>query len=175
MLWLRIAGWLLRVLKEGPTPRQIAGGLVLGWAIGIVPGWPLQVWLLLLLVLILRVNLTMVLAGGVLGAAFGWAAAPALDALGAWVLQDVAALQPLWTALYNSPPWALTRFNNTVVMGSMVVALAVVLAGFPLLVRGVHLYRTRLLPHVQKLRVVQAITGSRLYGLYQRVSQFAGV
>ena len=74
MFWLKIVGTFLKTLKEGATPSQIALGFVLGWAIGMVPGWPLQVWGLLLLLLILQANLGIALAAWALAAAHTMAA-----------------------------------------------------------------------------------------------------
>ena len=169
MLWMRVLGWVLRALREGPTPRQLSGGFALGAAMGLIPGWPLQVWLLLLLILILRVNVAMVLAGAVVGGALGLLLDPLIDPLGGWLLQDIGALQGLWTALYNSPPWALTRFNNTVVMGSTALSLALIPILFVLGARAVTAYRERLLARMSSMRWVQWIMGSRLYGIFLKL------
>jgi uncharacterized protein (TIGR03546 family) len=168
MVWLKILAKLLRVLKDGATPAQIALGFVLGWAIGMIPGWPVQVWLLVLLLLVLQANLSMALVGMAVAAALSWIFDPALDALGGAVL-TAGPLQGLFTGLYNSPPWGLTRFNNTIVMGGMLVALVTGSALFPLVVRGVRWYRERLLARMDKWRLVQVLKSSRLYGWYQRL------
>ena len=178
MLALKIIGWILKALKEGPTPGQLAGGIVLGFVLGSIPGWPLQVWLLVLLVLILKVNLSMVLLGAFLGAAVGLVIDPIYDAVGGWLLQ-MDALAGMWTALYNSPPWGLTRFNNTVIMGSFLVSGLVGVVAFPFLSWGVRLYRERFLERVGKFKIVQMIAGSRwgsrLFGFYQRLQQLGFV
>ena len=168
MVWLKILAKLLRVLKDGATPAQIALGFVLGWAIGMIPGWPVQVWLLVLLLLVLQANLSMAFVGMAVAAALSWIFDPALDALGGAVL-TAGPLQGLFTGLYNSPPWSLTRFNNTIVMGGMLVALVTGSALFPLVVRGVRWYRERLLARMNKWRLVQLLKSSRLYGWYQRL------
>jgi len=169
MIWIRIIAKLLAVLRDGATPAQIAGGLVLGMAFGLVPGWPVQVWVLLGLILILRVNLGMAMVGWMLAGALAWLLDPALDALGESLLR-AGALQGVWTALYNVPPWALTRFNNTVVMGTMAAALVAGPLLFPLLVWAVKAYRERFLARLNKFRLVQALMGSRFYGWYRKVA-----
>jgi uncharacterized protein (TIGR03546 family) len=169
MFWLKILAKLLRILKDGATPAQIALGFVLGWAIGMIPGWPVQVWLLVLPLLVLQANISMAFVGMVLAVALSWLLDPALDALGGAVL-GAGALQGLFTTLYNSPPWGLTRFNNTIVMGGVLVALVSGGALFPLVVAGVRWYRERLLARVDKWRIVKVLKGSRLYGWYQRLS-----
>jgi uncharacterized protein (TIGR03546 family) len=170
MLWFKIVGRILSTLKDGATPGQIAGGLLLGFAFGLIPGWPPQVWLVLALVLIVRVNLSMAIVGALVAAALGWLLDPLLDGLGALVL-SLGPLRGLFTTLFNAPPWALTRFNNTVMMGSMIAAVAIGAGGYPLLVKGVRIYRERLLMRIQKLRMVQLLMGSRLYGFYRKLQE----
>lgn len=170
MIWLKILARLITTLNEGATPRQIAGGLVLGFALGLMPGWPPQVWLVLVLVLILKVNLGMTLTGALLAAALAWIFDPLLDGLGAWVLQ-MDALQGLFTALYNSPPVALTRFNNTVMMGAFLLAVAGGMVMFPLLVRGVKVYRERFLAAFAQFRIVKFAKGSRFFGWYRKLQE----
>lgn len=89
------------------------------------------------------------------------------------------ALAGIWTAMYNSPPWGLTRFNNTVVMGSFVISVVVGIVAFPFLSWGVKAYRERFLARVGKFRIVQLIAGSRwgsrLFGFYQHLQQLGFV
>lgn len=170
MLWLKIIGKFLKVLKEGATPAQIALGFALGWAIGLIPGWPAQAWVLMLVLLVLRANLSMALAGVALAAGLGWLLDPLLDGLGGAIL-TTDALRGVFTALYNSPPWGLTRFNNTVVMGGTVASAASAILLFPLLIRAVHWYRERLLQRIARLKVVQMLMGTRIVAFYQRLEQ----
>lgn len=169
MIWMRLVGWILRALREGPTPGQLAAGLALGMALGLIDGWPIQNWLLLLLILILSVNITMALAGAILGSLLGLLLDPLADLLGGWLLQDISALHWLWTALYNIPPWALTRFNNTVVLGSTVLALVLMPIVFVAGAWAVRSYRERVLTRLKGMRWVQAIMGSRFYGWFLKV------
>ena len=170
MLTLKLLGRVINALNSGAAPWQIAGGMVLGFMLGLIPGWPLQVFLLLLIMFILNVNLTIAGVGAVLASASAWIFDPIVDRIGGWVLQDIGALQGLWTALYNYPPMVLTRFNNTVVMGAMVVGVVGGIIWFPLLIWLVNVYRERFLVWVQRLWIMRLITGSKIFAFYQRVS-----
>ena len=170
MIWLKIVARILRTLKEGATPAQIALGFVLGWAIGLIPGWPVQVWALLLILLVLQANIGIAFVGAGIAAALAWLLDPVLDALGAAVLQ-AGALRGLFTTLYNSPPWALTRFNNTVVMGASVAAVVTAIALFPAVVAGVKWYRERLLERIAKWRVITVLKQSRWLKWYFRLQE----
>lgn len=170
MFWLKIVGRILRTLKEGGAPAQIALGFVLGWAIGLVPGWPVQVWLLLVVLLVLQANLTMALVGAAVASALAWLLDPLLDALGAAVLH-LGALQGLFTRLYNSPPWGLTRFNNTAVMGSSVAAVVCAVVFFPLVIWGVRAYRERFLERISRWRIAKMLKGTKIVRWYQRLQE----
>ncbi len=126
MFWLRLLSDLLEALQSGRHPLGISGALALGLFIGLVPGWPLQVLLAALILLILDFDLTTAALGMLAGAFLGWLLDPALDALGTWLL-TAPALQELWTSLYAQPLMRLTRFNNSVVLGSTLVGLLLLL------------------------------------------------
>ena len=170
MIFLKILAKILKVLKEGATPGQIAGGFALGFALGLVPGWPIQAWLVLLLLLIFSANITMGIAGLVAAISLGWIFDPVLDALGGWVL-NMGFLQGIWTGMYNSPPWALTRFNNTVVMGSFLAALILCPPLYYFGAKGVISYREKFLERFKRFRIVQAIMGSKFYGFFMKLAQ----
>ena len=110
-----------------------------------------------------RVNL----GAGLLSAfAFSWvglATDPLAHQVGQRLL-SAEALTPIWTTLYDTPlvPW--TDFNNTVVLGSFLLGLAVFYPCYrlsrPLFAR----YAPPLAARAQKLRVVQLLWGADLAG-----------
>ncbi len=163
MLWLKLLGRVINALNKGADPWQIAGGMVLGFMLGLIPGWPIQAFALLLLMFIVNVNLTIAGVGAVVASATAWLFDPIVDRVGGWVLQDIGALRGLWTQLYNYPPMGLTRFNNTVVMGALVVGLVGAIIWFPLLIWLVRVYRERFLAWVQNLWIMRVISGSKLF------------
>jgi uncharacterized protein (TIGR03546 family) len=170
LLLLKLLGRVINALNNGAAPWQIAGGMVLGFMLGLIPGWPIQVFLLLLFMFIVNVNLTIAGVGAVLASSLAWLFDPIVERIGGWVLQDIGALQGFWTQLYNYPPLGLTRFNNTVVMGAMVVGIIGAIVWFPILIWLVGIYRARFLQWAQKLWIMRVITGSKIFGLYQRIT-----
>jgi uncharacterized protein (TIGR03546 family) len=80
---------------------------------------------------------------------------PLLDIAGGWVLTR-PFLRTLWASLYAIPfvPW--TRFNNTVVMGGLLVGLLLSVPVYVLARRGIHLYRERWRERIAELPLVKA-------------------
>jgi len=129
--------------------------------------------IVLLLVLLLRVNLSMFLVGVGLFSLLSFA----LDSLFHFVgfaLLTTPSLQGFWTYLYNSPIWRFAYFNNTIVMGSFVVAVVMFVPLFWLTTRAVQRYREQLLERLKKIGIVQMIMAGRLYSLYQMAAKWGG-
>jgi uncharacterized protein (TIGR03546 family) len=113
---------LVAALLAHDAPNQLAAGFALGMVLGLAPKGNLIALSLLVLLFSLRVN-----AGiGLLAAfAFSWVGPvldPFTDKLGAYVL-TVGAMQSTYAAMFHLPLGPLFAFNNTVVVGSLLVGL----------------------------------------------------
>jgi len=161
---------LIKLLNKGASPNQLAGAFALGSLLGLIPGWPLPAFFLIFIILLVNINLSMVLFATAIGSMVAWLADPIFHAMGLWLLEDVSGLQGLWTALYNHPIAILTRFNNSVMMGALTIGLILQLPLFFLFRWFVIAYREKLMARLNQLKVIQWIRGSRLYALYQQVS-----
>jgi uncharacterized protein (TIGR03546 family) len=76
----------------------------------------------------------------------------------------------LWTSLYSSTLWRLEHFNNSIVMGSLLTALALFVPFVLLCNMLVRRYRDHVLQWVMKSRFMQMMSASSFYRLYQSVS-----
>jgi uncharacterized protein (TIGR03546 family) len=94
---------------------------------------------------------------------------PLFDAVGLWLL-SAGPLQGLWTALYNEPALRLTRFNHTIVLGSLVLCGVLAVPVYALCVAAIVRYRERVLARVRSLRVVQALKASRLFRMARSIA-----
>jgi len=169
MFIVKLLGKLLKALSSGESPRQIAGGFILGMILGLTPFWSLHNLVVILLVIILSVNISMAIFSWLIFSAFAYLLDPLFHSLGYWLLVDVTALRGLWTAMYNIPVVPLTRFNNTVVLGSFVSSLVLLVPMFFVVKRGVVLYREKIHDRVQKLKIVKIVKSSGIYSLYKKI------
>jgi uncharacterized protein (TIGR03546 family) len=72
--------------------------------------------------------------------------------------------------LYNTVIGRLQRFNNSVVMGSFVFSLLFFVPLVLLMNAAIRRYREHILIWVKKTRIMQMITASKLYSLYEKIS-----
>jgi uncharacterized protein (TIGR03546 family) len=171
MFWLQIVKSFIQVLRSGQTPRQIAGGFALGAIIGLMPFFTLQGLCLWFVILVLDVNLSAALLAVTLFSLVAYIFDPLFHALGFFLLVDSSFLHGLWTALYNAPVAPLTRFNNTIVLGSFVAGFLLFLPVYLGMYRFVLAYRTHLHTKVERLKVYQVISQSGLVKWYNRVKK----
>lgn len=160
---------LLKALNSDSAPGQIALAFALSVITGLTPLFSLHNVLILLLACILRINF----GAFVLGTAFFSGLAYLIDPV-AIALGESILMNPDWqaslTSLYQSDFWRATRFNHTLVLGSLMVALVAFIPIFILsrvLIVG---YRHKLMAWVEKLKITKLVKASKFYKVYQSVA-----
>lgn len=160
---------ILKILNSETAPWQISLAVCLAMIAGFTPFFCLHNLLVLLLVLVLRVNLTTFIVSWLVLSGVAYLLDPVFHSLGLTVL-NTPALAPLWTALYNNVFFVLDKFNNTVVMGSFLTALILFIPVFAAANWIIRRYRRHILEWARKTRVAQILKGSRLFQMYQALS-----
>lgn len=158
---------IVKALHSDGTPGQVAMGLALGSIVGFTPLMNLHNAVLLGLIIILNVSFPGAMLGIAVFTPFGFLLDPLFDAVGRRLLMDTPALVPLWTSFSNTPVVPLTNFNNTVVLGSVVVSLALFV---PILIAarwGVARYRATVAERISRSRWYKAVTASKAYNVYR--------
>jgi uncharacterized protein (TIGR03546 family) len=172
MLIVKYIAKLIKILRSAATPGQIAGGLILGMIPGLTPIWSLHNLLVLFIIIILNVNISMAIFSFIVFSGIAYLFDPAFHNLGFFLLVDITSLKGFWTSIYNVPILGLSQFNNTVVMGSLVSSLILLIPLYYASKRGVIAYRVKIDPKFQKWKVVQAVKGSKIYSAYEKVSNW---
>jgi len=169
MFWLQLIKNFIQILRSGQTPAQIAGGCALGAMVGLMPIVTLQGLLLWLIIFILNVNLTAVFLSATIFTLVAYLFDPAFHALGYFFLVDVQSLHGLWTSLYNAPIAPLTRFNNTVALGSFISSFILFLPIYLGMKRFVVAYRIHVGASVEKWKIYQIISKSAPVRWYDKI------
>lgn len=171
---LSILAKVLKLLNSETAPSQIAAAVILALFMGLSPlGAPHNLFLLLL-VLVLRVNLSLFLLSFALFSAIAWLIDPWAHSMGLALLQ-AGSLEGLWTAMYNSGFWRFMAFNNTLVLGSTVMALVLAVPLFFLVTFLVRNYREHIMEKVQKSRLMLMLKGNKwgnkMFAAYNAVNR----
>jgi uncharacterized protein (TIGR03546 family) len=164
---LKLLQSFVRALHSDGTPQQVAAGFALGAALGLTPLMSLHNLLVIAAIFLLRVSVPGAILGWLIMLPLGFLLDPLFDAAGNALLIDAGQLQPVWTALYNTPVLSLSNVNNTVVLGSVVGWLVLAFPIFLLARAGVRRYRATLGPRIERSRAVRAVRATKLYNLYR--------
>ncbi len=170
---LRLIARLLRVLNSETHPGQISMGFCFAMVAGLTPLLSLHNVIVLLLVLVLRVNLSAFLLGLAVFSGMAYLLDPVFEWNGTLIL-TASAFEGLWTSFYNTTIWRLARFNNTIVMGSVAFSLVLFVPLYVLSNSLVLRYREHVLAWIEKTRLMQFFKASKVYHLYQSLPTFGG-
>lgn len=163
---LKLIRSLVKTLHSDGSPAQIALGVALGAALGLTPLINAHNVVVLLLLAVLNVSFAAGMLAWALFVPVGFLLDPLFDRIGHVLLVETPSLRPLWTTWDNVPGLALTNFNNTVVLGSVVAWMALFIPLFFLARYGVVRYRATLGERVRQSRAYKALHASQLYNVY---------
>lgn len=143
--------------------------MMLGMMLGVIPLNFLLTTFFILLIFSIKNNRTTAIWGFVLfGLLSHFVDAPA-HFIGTKLLSS-KALFGLWTFLYNLPIFPLTRFNNTMVLGGIVVGLILALPVYFSSKGLIQLYRDKWRAKFEKTKFMKAIKASRFFSLFDKAS-----
>lgn len=166
MLILQFLQQLFKALNSEGTPGQVGMGMAIGLCFGLTPLVSLHNLVVLAIAMLSTVSMAGVFLGWAIATPIGFVLDPLFDRIGMAILtQD--ALAPFFTWVVNTPVVALSRLNNSIVLGSLVVWLVLLVPMFFVFRVLVARYRADVYAHVQKWRVVQVVKTSRMWDLYR--------
>ena len=152
---------LLRVLSAETSPLQISAGFSLAMVAGLTPLISLHNLLVVFILLIFRVNIAAFLLGLLFFSGIAYLLDPYFHQFGYSILNN-ENLSGLWTSMYNLSIWRISDFNNTITMGSLIIAL---LAFIPLLAICnllIKRYRSHLLVYLNNSWLFRVIKSSKI-------------
>jgi uncharacterized protein (TIGR03546 family) len=167
MFVLKLLQSLVKALHSEGTPGQLAAGIALGSILGLTPLLNLHTAVVFALIVLLNVSFPGAMLGWALFIPVGFLLDPLFDAIGRTLLLETPALVPLWTGLANTAVIPLTNFNNTVVLGSLLFALASWYPVYRASRWGVARYRDTVGAWLIGTRAYQLVKASSLYNLYR--------
>ena len=163
LFFLRPVRFFFKALAQDNTPNQMALGFALGLMIGLVPKGNLIAISLMVVLGAVRVNLGVGMLAALAASWTGILVDPLTHWIGSSLLKN-DSLIPFWTDLARRPlaPW--TQFNNTIVLGSLVLGLVLLVPAWlttrPLFAKYTPDWSQRL----KKTKLVQVLWGTEISG-----------
>lgn len=174
MFFIKLLSKFIKVLNSNASPNQVAWGFALGTILGFTPFMSLHNLIVIILLIILNVNIASAMLSFAIFSFFAWLLDPLFHAIGFYVLVDIPFVQSLWTALYNAPIAPFTRFNNTVVMGSLLVSLALLIPNYLWFKWFVKRYRDSWNEKIKQWKITKILLGNKLVQFYLKIKDFGG-
>ncbi len=112
----------LASVKGFDSPKQLALGVSIGLVFGLLPKDSLLPYVIAVIGLLTNANLLTLILSGIFFSWIGPVADPLTHQIGGWLL-TFDPLESVWAWLYQIPLMPWTRFENTVVMGNLVLGL----------------------------------------------------
>ncbi len=162
-----------KLLNSDTGTNQLASGLTLGLMLGFAPFFSIQTLLVFALIFVFRVQI----GAAFLSAFFFKFIAFLFDQpahfLGKAVLEN-EGLRPLFVTMYNMPFVPMTRFNNSIAMGSIIVSLILMPFAFWGFKKLILKYRATVVVRFKGTKYWKAFTATKVYNWYTTYDKLYG-
>ncbi len=145
-----------RALNANSKPSEIAHALCLGVILGLMPKNNVLWYLIFVFFMFVRINKGFYFLAALVVSQFAWIFDDVFNDVGLAVLH-YQAFENFFARIIDIPFVGFTRFNNSIVMGSLVVSLVAYIPVFVLGILFVKLWRTVLSPAIVKLPIVKIV------------------
>jgi uncharacterized protein (TIGR03546 family) len=163
----------LKLLNSDTGTYQLASGLTLGMFLGFSPFLSLQTLLVLFILFFFRIQIGAAFLAAFFFKFVAFLIDPVADTLGRSAL-EAESLRSLWVTLYNMPIVPMTRFNNSVVMGSFIVAIILAIPIFFIFKSLILKYRATVVTRFKQTQVWKFFTATKFYNWYLTYDKLYG-
>lgn len=160
MFFLKLLKQIIVIFQTDISPNQVAWGFALGAILGLVPNMFMKL-VLFIVIMMFRVNISAAFLAWAVYEILSFALDPLFDVIGYQIL-SIGSLNAFYTWLYNLPVVPFTKFNNTVVMGSLIVGIILIIPNMIIAKKLLVYYRTHLRDKVSKWKIVKILTATIL-------------
>lgn len=162
-----------KLLNSDTGTNQIAAGIAVGFILGMTPALSLQSLLVFLLMFLFRIQIGAAFISAFFFAFLAYLLDPVFHMVGAWAL-EIQSMKGIYTTLYNMPIVPFSRFNNTIVMGSGIVAFLLSPIVFLFARVLVVKYRVTVVERIKGTKVWKALQATSIYKWYYKYDQIYG-
>lgn len=164
---------LIKLLHSDTGQNQIAAGLTFGLFLGFAPFLSIQTILVLFISFIFRVQLGAAFISAFFFKFIAYLLDPVADPIGRMLLES-ESLRPIWVSLYNIPLLPMTRFNNSINMGSFAISLLLCPILFFVFRNLIMKYQNTIVRKVESSKYWKALKATKLYLWYTKYQDLYG-
>ncbi len=154
-----------KLLNSDTGHNQLAAGLSCGIILGFAPFLSLQTLLVFTIVFFFRVQMGAAFLSAFFFKLIAWLVDPIADVLGRAALES-QAVRPLYVEMYNMPIVPMTRFNNSIVMGSLIISLLLAIPAFFVFKSLILKDRVTVVARFKESKIWKAWASTKIYGWY---------
>lgn len=163
----------LKLLNSDTGTNQIASGIACGLILGFAPALSLQTLLVIALLFFFRIQIGAATIFAFFFSLVAWMLDPVSHEIGTAVL-EMESLKPLFTEMYNMPIIPLTRFYNSIVMGSAVLSILLSPLVFFASRILIQKYRELILARLQQTKLWKLVKATAFYKFYAKYDELYG-
>lgn len=161
----------IKLLNSDTGNISLAMGMTCGFILGMTPALSLHSLLIFLILFFFRIQIGAALITAFFFKFVAFLLDPAFHAVGSKVL-EIESLEAIYTTLYNLPIIPFTRFNNSIVMGSAVITIALSPLVFLISQFLIVKYRVTVLARFKQTKIWKAIEATKFYQWYYKYDQY---
>lgn len=162
-----------KLLNSDTGHNQLASGLACGLILGLAPFLSLQTALVLFLVFIFRIQLGAAFLSAFFFKFVAYLLDPVTDVIGKAVLEQ-EGLRSLFVEMYNMPIIPFTRFNHSIVMGSLVLSVLLAPIAFFVFRSLIIKYRIVVVERFKQTKAWKLFAATSLYNWYSKYDKLYG-
>lgn len=161
---------LIKALSSNTDPGALAHAFSCGILLGFLPKDNMLWYVLFIFIFFMRIQRSVFSLVTVAASLLAALLDPVFDSVGYWIL-TLGGAQNFYAALLEIPFVAFTKFNNTVVMGALVVGLASYIPFYIIARVFIFVWRKYLAESVRKLKLVKML---KQIPLITKIAEMAG-
>ena len=163
----------LKLLNSETGQNSLAAGIAAGFILGMTPSLSLQTLLVFICIFAFRIQMGAAFLAAFFFKFVAWILDPAFHSVGSTVL-EMDSLHGLFTTMYNMPLVPLTRFNNSIVMGSAIITIILSPVVYFLSLFLIMKYRNSVLAWIKQTKFWKAVQATSIYNWYYSYEKLYG-
>ena len=162
-LLIKILKKLIKLIMDNKDPKQIAVGFSFGMLLGLAPSNLFYLLIVLFCVSLFKVNVSGAFFGTLVFGVLSYVIDPISNQIGVFLLISQQGLIPFWTLLYNIPVLPWLNFNNTLMLGSIVLGLLSFVPVYFGFLKFIAYFRTHLKEKLANSKLIKGLKASPVF------------